>query len=255
MLEMDRRRFVRAGLACLAGSWLPGCGIETTTNPPRTPTPRLTARPGEPDLVAEPGVTPLGIGGDRDGLLAVPEGYDPDQAWPFLVLLHGAGGDADAWQSIFPLADEFGVVMMAPDSRANTWDVIRGGGFGPDVTFIDEALAYCFRRVRVDPARLALGGFSDGASYALSMGLANGDLLSHVIAFSPGFLLPTEERGKPEIFISHGTDDPILAFEQTNGQILPLLQEAGYDVTFRRFEGGHEVPLEVARDALAWLVG
>jgi len=39
-----------------------------------------------------------------------------------------------------------------------------------------------------DPARVTLGGFSDGATYALSIGLANGDLFPQVIGCSPGFI-------------------------------------------------------------------
>jgi phospholipase/carboxylesterase len=35
---------------------------------------------------------------------------------------------------------------------------------------------------------VALGGFSDGASYALSLDLTNGDLFASLIAFSPGFI-------------------------------------------------------------------
>lgn len=46
----------------------------------------------------------------------------------------------------------------------------------------------------VDTTRLGVGGFSDGASYALSLGLTNGDLFTHVIAFSPGALYPKESR-------------------------------------------------------------
>ncbi len=37
-------------------------------------------------------------------------------------------------------------------------------------------------------------GFSDGASYALSLGVPNGDLFTHIVAFSPGFMrLPDQE--------------------------------------------------------------
>jgi hypothetical protein len=56
----------------------------------------------------------------------------------------------------------------------------------------------------VDPTRLAVGGFSDGTSYALSLGLTNGDLFSHVLAFSPGFAVPARRRGRPRLFLSHG---------------------------------------------------
>ncbi len=62
------------------------------------------------------------------------------------------------------------------------------GGFGPDVRFIDKALSKVFGSYRIDPSHLAVAGFSDGASYALSLGLPNGDLFSHIIAFSPGFM-------------------------------------------------------------------
>ena len=65
--------------------------------------------------------------------------------------------------------------VLAPDSRGTTWDAIREG-FGDDVTFIDRALEHVFARVSIDPARVTVGGFSDGASYALSLGLANGDV-------------------------------------------------------------------------------
>jgi predicted esterase len=87
------------------------------------------------------------------------------------------------------LADEAGLVLLAPESRGTTWDVLRGG-YGPDVAFIDRALEQTFGRYAVDPRRLAVGGFSDGASYALSLGITNGDLFGHVLAFSPGFMAP-----------------------------------------------------------------
>jgi poly(3-hydroxybutyrate) depolymerase len=47
----------------------------------------------------------------------------------------------------------------------------------------------------VDPQRICVSGFSDGASYALSLGLANGDLFTHVAAFSPGFMRPPCTQG------------------------------------------------------------
>lgn len=254
MVAMDRRTFVRAGFGGLLGAGLYACRSVSGTTEPRQPVvPRLTARPAPPEFTAPAGVTELGLAGGRDGLLSVPEGYDPEQEWPLFVALHGAGGDADAWRGFFARAAEQGIVMMAPDSRGSTWDLVRGG-FGPDVEFMDEALEHTFRRVRVDPARICLGGFSDGASYALSLGLPNGDLFTHLAAFSPGFLVASEEVGRPEVFISHGTRDPILSFGETEQRIVPLLQGAGYEVAFHSFDGGHEVPADVARAALEWFL-
>ncbi|BBZ06076.1 hypothetical protein MDOR_02450 [Mycolicibacterium doricum] len=107
-------------------------------------------------------------------------------------------------------ADEFGVLLLAPASGKATWDVVVGG-FGPDVTAIDQALADVFAHYTADPDRLAVGGFSDGASYALSLGMTNGDLFTHILAFSPGFAAPGDAVGRPAIYISHGTAGCIVA--------------------------------------------
>ena len=99
--------------------------------------------------------------------------------------------------------------MLAPDSRGTTWDAIREG-FGDDVAFLNRALEHVFSRLAVDPARVAIGGFSDGASYAISLGLANGDLFPRIAAFSPGFIVGAAPHGHPRVFVSHGTSDQIL---------------------------------------------
>src|SRR5688572_22764494 len=129
---------------------------------------RLAARPQPParEGHAALGLSPLGLGGGRDGMVHVPATYRRDPPPPLLVLLHGAGADArQVLAMAVPAADELGVVLMAPDSRGPTWDVILGG-YGRDVRFLDRALARAFARCAVDPARIAIGGFSDGASYA-----------------------------------------------------------------------------------------
>ena len=100
----------------------------------------------------------------------------------------------------------------------------------------------------------AVCGFSDGASYALSLGLANGDLFSSVIAWSPGFRAEVESRGEPRFFVSHGTDDPILPIESTSRQMVPDLRGAGYPVTYVEFTGGHLAPTDVRRRSVTWLV-
>ena len=128
---------------------------------------------------------------------------------PLIVLLHGGGGRAEDFRHMFPLAEEFGVAMLALDSRHNTWDGIDSP-FGPDVQFIDAALRYTLERVAVDPARIALGGMSDGGAYSLSLGLVNGDLFTHLVAVAPGFYdPPAPTAGRPRIFVAHGTRDNV----------------------------------------------
>ena len=215
---------------------------------------RLLARPGPPTETVSPGLHALGLDSDRDALLLVPAGYRADQPAPFVLSLHGAGGDAT--RGLYPLrdlADEAGLILLSPASRQSTWDVIRGG-YGPDVAFIDRALAAAFARCAVDPELLAVAGFSDGASYALSLGITNGDVFRHVMAFSPGFMAPADQRGEPRIFISHGAKDQVLAIDRTSRRIVPQLTRAGYDVQYVEFDGPHTVPPEIARQALDWFL-
>ena len=166
-------------------------------------------------------------------------------------MLHGAGNSSEGMTWTFPLADEYGVIILAPDSRELTWDAVIGE-FGPDVRYIDGALAYTFRRSFVDPKRIAIGGFSDGASYALSLGMANGELFNYIMAFSPGFIASTNGAGMPRIFISHGKEDDVLSIETTSRDMVPKLTAAGYDVKYQEFDGGHAVPPAIARQAFGW---
>jgi phospholipase/carboxylesterase len=184
--------------------------------------------------------------------LYVPESYGPERPAPLAVVLHGAGGQArDAMALLRPLADATGMLLLAPTSRQYTWDVIVGG-YGPDVEAMDGALEETFSRYTLDPTRLAITGFSDGASYALSLGINNGDLFSHVLAFSPGFMAPSARVGAPRFFISHGTRDAVLPIDRCSRRIVPQLERMGYELTYKEFEGGHTVPPEIALEAVDW---
>src|SRR5215213_9817599 len=153
----------------------------------------LSSRPGVNDKSGSPGqgTRPIGFGRGRDGLLHVPASLDPHRPAPLVILLHGAGASAhDVMPMVSSCADEHSVLVLAPDSRGATWDLIQHD-YGPDVAFLERALADVFRTYAVDPERIAIAGFSDGASYALSLGLVNGTLFSGILAFSPGFTAPS----------------------------------------------------------------
>jgi phospholipase/carboxylesterase len=213
---------------------------------------RLSARPRAEVATSATGSRGLGLDHSRDAILRLPANAARGPL-PLLVLLHGAGGSGDGVLGRLGSApDEAGVVVLAPDSRGASWDAIRGA-FGPDVTFVNRALERVFETVSVDPSRMAVGGFSDGATYALSLGLINGDLFGRVIAFSPGFLIEGTPHGTPRCFISHGTADPILPIDRCSRPIVADLRKRGYDVTFREFNGGHEIPDDIARDGLRWV--
>ena len=97
--------------------------------------------------------------------------------------------------------------------------------------------------------RTVLAGHSDGASYALSLGLGTGDTFGRIMAFSPGVMQPAEVHGKPRIFISHGLSDPIMPIDVTSRRFVPRLKNLGYDVTYREYEGRHGVTPAIVREA------
>ncbi|WP_242060070.1 alpha/beta hydrolase [Oscillatoria sp. FACHB-1407] len=206
----------------------------------------------QPTQVGSPGLHPLNLDGGRDGWLYVPAAYRTDRPTPLLLMLHGAGGDAEGGLRIVQnLADAFPTIVLAVDSRRQTWDVIVDR-YGPDIAFIDQALAQTFARYAIDPDRIAIAGFSDGASYALSVGITNGDLFNHILAFSPGFMAPADQVGTPRVFISHGLQDAVLPIDRCSRRIVPQLRRARYEVVYREFDGPHTVPEAIAREGMTW---
>jgi phospholipase/carboxylesterase len=231
---MTRRTFLRAASAALSAG-------------------ALSRRADAEDL--GPGQYPLRLDSERDGLLYLPRGYKAGTPAPLLVMFHGAGGTSQSTMYAFPFADEHGLIILAPDSRdQRTWDLVLGR-YGPDSDFLATALGQTFRRCSVDRQRLSVGGHSDGASYALSFGIGAGDLFGHILAFSPGVMNPIDARGKPRIFISHGTSDNVMPIDDTSRRFVPRLKGLGYDVTYREYDGRHAVPTEVVKEGFDWAYG
>jgi phospholipase/carboxylesterase len=213
-----------------------------------TARPRTAARGPGP----QPGVQPLGLVRVGGPLLYFPPAAGPEDPAGLVVTLHGAGGNAVGGLALLlPWAARFGFVLLAPASQGSTWDSIRSG-YGADVEAIDTALDRVFSTVAVAPERIGIAGFSDGASYALGLGLATGSLFSRIIAFSPGFVPATGRVGRPKIFISHGVRDAVLPITATSRRIVPALTRDGYDVTYHEFDGGHAVPRKISEEAAAW---
>jgi predicted esterase len=212
---------------------------------------RLHARPAPPVTRGATGQTTLAApGGGPPALLYAPAGDGP---YRLVLLLHGAGGTAQqGLDLLLPLADTHRLLLLAPQATASSWDLIVEG-FGPDVARIDELLRTVFGAYPV--TEVAVGGFSDGASYALSLGLTNGDLVDAVLAFSPGFAAPLVTHGRPRAFVSHGTDDRVLPVDVCSRRLVPRLHTLGYPVEYAEFAGGHEVPAEIRQRAVAWLAG
>ncbi len=214
---------------------------------------RPNAEPTDPPLPA--GRHALKFAEGREAVLIVPEGLDPNQPVPLLVMFHGAGGEANkVVPHLVPWLRARRFLLLAPQSMFPTWDIVIGG-HGPDLQRLDEALHQVASRFRIDPRRLAFAGFSDGGSYALSVGLTNGDVASHVIALSAGFMNTFTLAGSPQVFLAHGRSDSQLPIETSARPHAIRMLEAGLDLTLLPFDGDHVIVPAVVERAVDFFLG
>ncbi len=253
-MSITRRQFVGDAALAVVGwrtamerrHWLPARASEDG---------RLTARPlGTPKAPLGPGLHTLSVTGDRPTVVLIPSSVRPTQPAPLVLMLHGATEDSgESVNALRQAAERTGAIVFAPSSAGVTWDAIRGV-FADDLTDIDQQLSRVFERCAVDPRHLAIAGFSDGASYAVSLGLINGDLFTHIIAYSPGFIIPRPRHGHPRVFIAHGTRDTILPIDQCGRRIASELTAAGYVVDFNTFDGPHMIRPEMVDRSIEWFM-
>jgi len=204
--------------------------------------------PSKPPL--QPGRNLLGLAEERDTVLYVPTSLDVNKPVPLMVMFHGGGGSAE---KVLPFleqhAERNGFLLLVPQSLLRTWDIVHGG-HGPDLERLNLALAEVASRYPLDPERFAFAGFSDGGSYALATGLTNGDLVSHIIIFSAGFMNVFMAQGSPRIFMAHGLADEQLPVETSGRVHAGKLREAGYDLQYFEFKGNHSIQPPIVEMAM-----
>ncbi|HZY17326.1 MAG TPA: phospholipase [Ramlibacter sp.] len=222
---------------------------------------RLPVRPSQhPALAgaAGPGLhriePPPGAPWRRPALARVPRALPSNQPVALAVVLHGSGGEpGQALDYLEPSAAAAPLVLVAPPSRDFTWDTVLGRP-GPDIETVAHALRWAFDRFVVAPRRLAVAGFSDGASHALALAIANGDVFASLAALSPGFVPPGPATGRARMYVAHGTADTVLPIARCSRRIVPALERAGFEVRYDEFVGGHEIPPAIAERACQWIL-
>lgn len=236
-------------------------------------------QPSNPYFPPSPGQHPLQMGGKKDGFIVVPQTYSPSKPAAMIMCLHGATGTPEHQYSLYKRIPEtenvilvvrireafvgifsFAILLVfdrtlarfarsykIPSSRIYTWDLIasRGEAYGDDISFLQHVLFRVFQSYHIAPHLVAIAGFSDGASYAASLAISNGELFRTLLANSPGFAAPLTSVGRPRAFLSHGTNDKVLPIAHCSRRLVPLLTKNGYDVEYIEFEGGHEVPQRI----------
>ena len=227
--------------------------------PPAVAQSRLSARPAAPAADTLPrGYSRLG---DAMAYRPTSAGVAPG----LLVLFHGAGGNAARFITLFQAeADRRGLVLLSIQSTDMSWDIVRSEAAPPgraptvrpgvDARRTNAAMAALFAKVGIDPARIVAAGFSDGASYALAIGLANDHLFTGIASLSPGFVRKTGKQRRQRIAIAHGKADQVLPYANAR-DIASLLRGNGYAVNFADFDGGHGVDPATLAASLDFALG
>ncbi len=230
-------------------------------------------RAAGPDLATLPPLTAPANPERRSGVLQLdggafvylPKGHNGARL-PLLVYFVGARGEPnDVLSAYREHADREKFALMIPVPKAGQWDLIedlqRRFGiemnvqprYGKDIKALDLSLTDLFSKVAIDPARIAVIGFSNGATYSVSVGTANPQLFKTVLAFSPGPAFPTKFDPGQRVFISHGESDRALPFSYTRG-IVARMRVKKMPVEWVPFKGGHEIPSEVRVRALEYFL-
>ncbi|MGD8318960.1 MAG: PHB depolymerase family esterase [Gemmatimonadota bacterium] len=160
---------------------------------------------------------------DRSYLLHEPPDLDPTRRYPLLVLLHGAGGSGRSFHALLDpdsATDAAGFITVFPDGIGGTWTVGCGGctaaerAGANDVTFLQTLVHQLVEGLPVDPARVYVAGFSQGAQLAQLFGCQSSEPPAGIASVA-GLLYRDPASGCtprgafPVIFI-HGDHDPVM---------------------------------------------
>ncbi len=111
------------------------------------------------------------------------------------------------------------------------------------------------------PDTLSRGGFSQGAMLSLDVALVAPPAVARLALLSGALLADAAARldhgfvdRKPAVFLAHGREDRVLPFSGAE-RMRAELTARKFDVAWRPFSGGHEIPNEVARDLTSFLFG
>jgi predicted esterase len=218
----------------------------------------------------------LGVSGPRINLyrLRLPASYDASRAYPLVVGLHGNGSNADNLMQSLPTDAFPGMICAAPEGAYLRTDLasMRGEHFSWYLPDADPALRPVLNDLTSDyvlkvvddvsqrhrVSKVILLGFSQGVSVAYLAALRHPDRVAGVVAFAGGFpatsVTPEQLKAgsRIRIMIAHGTEDAQVGLGASE-RARDALRQAGYNVQFETFEGGHVLPPDMMRSAGQWI--
>jgi phospholipase/carboxylesterase len=211
-----------------------------------------------------------------DYITVYPDGYDAAKTYPVVVALHGFGSSMYDLAGLAPALDSRGYVYLCPNApfpvQVGGGDVgyswyqdSRGmpGPVDPSLPSADELLDAFFvevgEKLKIEPGKVILGGFSQGGGLTLRYGLPNAERFAGLIVLSGAPRRLDEVEGRlPRardlpVFIAHGTRDLVVPVEEGGRAALEFLGRHGYKASYHEYEMAHEVTPGLVRDLIAWI--
>ena len=208
-----------------------------------------------------------------------PKDYDASKSYPLLIGMHGMGGNSEGFISQYDKLVDPQVIYVAPEGQyplslhigaqwhRRKWSITDVGkeAWKSSDKMVSDYILKTIKKVSSEYkiSDVYIMGFSQGAVYAYTIGLKHPDKIKGVIGFS-GYLMDTEgdksiltkqdiATGKDlRLYIAHGIDDAAIDVE-TARKLKSMFEQQGYDITYKEFEGRHNVKADVFNEAVAWM--
>ena len=243
--------------------------------------------PGEGSSVFQLNETPHGnisqvwypsptLGADRRMYVYTPPGYDSGkESYPVLYLLHGAGGDEDAWSSLGRanlildnlIATGKAKPMIVVMTNGNAWQTstlrqIPGLPTPTRETFaqfqgkfekslVEDVVPYIEKnfRVKADKDHRALAGLSMGGGHTITASITYPGTFGYIGVFSSGIFDANADMAEMEkkfttlkasgvhkYWVACGKEDFVM---DSNKRLLSILDKTGFKHEYFENEGGH----------------
>lgn len=180
-------------------------------------------------------------------------------------MLHGTGGDEN---SMMPVGEELvpGASMLSPRGRVLENGMPRFFRRFAEGVFDVEDLKLRAKELAdfvhaaaelygFDPRKVLAIGYSNGANIAAGLLLLHPRVLMGAVLFRPMVPLipdkPSALDGK-EVYISAGSDDPLISPDET-GRLVKILESYGANVVIKWARSGHSLITEEIAEARAWV--
>lgn len=185
---------------------------------------------------------------------------------PTVLLLHGTGADE---HDLLPLGRALapGAALLSPRGRVaengmTRWfRRLREGVFDVDDVIrrtgeLADWVGAAVQGYELDPKRIVVAGFSNGANTGAALLLLYPHLLRGAVLLAAGAPLQGREPDPVDlsgtrVFVGSGQADPIITVDQAR-LLAAQLRDRGADVQAREHPGGHALPPELLATARTW---